>query len=115
MLKFMLVLFLFFCAFAPRSVLADESKPFITSDCLGNIETFDKNILTSGVSYKISYVVSGNSAQVRFAGREFDASVETGESWNGVWIKKMDDEAYFSFLPDDGGTIKFEFSSFALL
>lgn len=59
--------------------------------------------------YKLCYDVNGATEKVRFAGREFDANVEEGKSWKGPWINKMDDVIYLSFLPKDGGTIKFQF------
>jgi hypothetical protein len=77
--------------------------------CYGNLETFNKQIIQAGVTYKLSYETSGAKAKVRFAGREFDALAESGKSWKGLWIKKMDEDTYFSFLPEDGGTIKFQF------
>ncbi|MGN6829012.1 hypothetical protein [Paucibacter sp. M5-1] len=82
---------------------------FVDHTCLGNLETFDRQIVKAGVSYKLSYLVSGSSATVRFAGREFEAKVERGSSWQGVWVKRMDDDIYFSFLPAEGGAIKFQF------
>lgn len=82
---------------------------FVERTCLGNLETFDRQIIKAGVSYKLSYSVSGASAKVRFAGREFEARAERGSSWQGVWVKRMDDDIYFSFLPAEGGTIKFQF------
>lgn len=80
-----------------------------TRSCQGNIETSTKTIVQAGVSYKLNYEISGQSAKVRFAGREFEANVEFGKSWKGPWIKRMDEKVYFSFLPEDGGTIKFQF------
>jgi hypothetical protein len=77
--------------------------------CRGNIETFDKKIVQADVVYLLRYDISGAKAKIRFVGREFDAVVEKGASWKGRWIKKMEDSEYFSFLPDDGGTIKFQF------
>lgn len=77
--------------------------------CYGNLETFNKQIIQAGITYKLSYEISGAKAKVRFAGREFDALAESGKSWKGLWIKKMDEGIYFSFLPEDGGTIKFQF------
>jgi len=77
--------------------------------CQGNLETSNREIIKAGVSYKLSYNISGAKAKVRFAGREFDAVVESGKSWKGLWIKRIDDDVYFSFLPNDGGTIKFQF------
>jgi hypothetical protein len=82
----------------------------VTRTCQGNIETGSRQIVQAGVQYKLSYEVSGSTAKVRFAGREFDANVETGRSWAGPWFKRMDDEIYFSYLPEEGGTIKFQFS-----
>ena len=93
------------CAFAAEPAQA----AFVDRTCLGNIETFDKKILQAGVTYKLSYAVSGASAEVRFAGREFNVTAERGVSWKGVWLKRMDAEVYFSFLPDEGGTVKFQF------
>lgn len=82
---------------------------FVGRTCLGNLETFDRQIIKAGISYKLAYSVSGNLAKVRFAGREFDAKAEQGSSWVGLWLKHIDDDIYFSFLPSDGGTIKFLF------
>ena len=91
----------------------------VTKDCRGNLETFDKKIIQAGVSYKLHYEISGSSARVQFAGREFDAKAEKGTSWKGLWIMQMDSSpisnipregaAYFSYLPDEGGIIKFQF------
>jgi hypothetical protein len=77
--------------------------------CRGNIESFDKKIIQAGVAYSLWYEISGAKAKIRFAGREFDAVVEKGTSWKGLWIKRIEDKEYFSFLPDEGGTVKFEF------
>lgn len=77
--------------------------------CIGNIETYDKKILQTNVTYLLWYEISDSKAIIRFAGREFDASVEEGKSWKGFWIKSIKDDNYFSFLPDEGGTVKFEF------
>jgi hypothetical protein len=77
--------------------------------CHGNIETFDKKLIQAGVIYKVVYETSGDVAKVWFAGREFEARAEKGKSWKGVWMKQMDDKVYFSLLPDEGGTIKFQF------
>lgn len=77
--------------------------------CNGNVETSNKQIIQAGVTYKLSYEISGTKGKVRFAGREIDALAERGKSWKGLWIKKMDEDIYFSFLPEDGGTIKFQF------
>ena len=76
--------------------------------CYGNLETFNKQIIQAGITYKLSYEISDEKAKVRFAGREFDALAESGKSWKGLWIKRMDEGIYFSFLPEDGGTIKFQ-------
>ena len=82
----------------------------ITRTCQGNIETYSRQIIQAGVSYKMSFEIFGSTAKIRFAGREFDAEVETGKSWKGPWVKRMDNEIYFSYLPEDGGTIKFQFA-----
>lgn len=79
------------------------------STCQGNLETADKQIIKAGVTYKLSYSILGSIAKIQFAGREFDALAESGESWKGLWIKRIDESIYFSFLPDEGGTIKFQF------
>jgi len=92
-------------ALATGNALASE----FDVTCRGNIETFDKKLIQTDVTYFLRYYVSGTNAKVRFAGREFDAVIEIGSSWKGRWIKKIDDKEYFSFLPDDGGTIKLEF------
>jgi hypothetical protein len=82
---------------------------FIDRTCLGNLETYDQRIIKAGLSLKLSYRVTGTTAQVRFAGREFNAKAERGNSWQGHWIKRMDDEIYFSYLPTEGGNIKYQF------
>ena len=81
----------------------------LEATCRGNIESFDKKIIQAGVTYLLRYEISDAKAKIKFAGREFDAVVERGTSWKGHWIKKIEDEEYFSFLPNDGGTIKFQF------
>lgn len=94
----------------------------VTKECKGNLETFDKKILQSGVSYKLHYRVSGSTARVQFAGREFDAQVAAGNGWKGLWFTNIDGGIaaipgftpkeggnYFSYLPDEGGIIKFQF------
>ncbi len=82
--------------------------------CHGNIETFDKKIIKAGVSYFLWYEITGSKAKIRFAGREFDTEVATeisGTAWKGRWFRQMNDGIYFSFLPEEGGSIKFEFES----
>lgn len=103
--------FVFSVTFANTAAAA-----FIERTCHGNLETYDKKIIQAGVIYKISYEVSGEKVKVRFAGREFDAKVSVdpgGQVYKGLWITKIvagPDRFYFSFLPEDGGTIKFEFA-----
>ncbi len=46
--------------------------------------------------------------KITFAGHDLVALVDTGTSWKGRWIKQIEGNEYFSFLPDDGGTIKFQ-------
>jgi|LauGreSBDMM110SN_4_FD.fasta_scaffold354451_1 hypothetical protein len=82
--------------------------------CRGNIETFDQKIVTAGVTYLLWQKVSGSKAEIRFAGRAFEADVALatdGKAWKGRWLRKMDGNTYFSYLPDEGGTLKFEFES----
>lgn len=93
------------CVATSGIVTASEVK----STCHGNIETFDKKIIQADVTYLLWYEVSGAKAKIRFAGREFDAFVEKLSSSKGYWIKKIDDSIYFSFVPEEGGTIKFQF------
>ena len=84
----------------------------VSNTCYGNLETFEKKIIKAGVTYLIGYEVIGTLAKVRFAGREFDAEVkfdQYGTSWKGRWLTQMKDSIYFSFLPEDGGTLKFRF------
>ena len=95
---------------AALTVPAAAEVTYVTRTCQGNIETGSRQIAQTGVSYKLSYEISGSTAKIRFAGREFDAQVETGKSWTGPWVKRMDNEIYFSYLPEDGGTIKFQFA-----
>jgi uncharacterized membrane protein len=77
--------------------------------CQGNLETFDKQIIKADVTYKLSYGISGSKVKVHFAGREFDANAESGKTWKGLWITRIDESIYFSYLPDEGGTMKFQF------
>ena len=76
--------------------------------CKGNLETGDKQIIEAGVTYNLSYSILGSTAKIQFAGREFNAVTENGKSWKGLWIKRIDESIYFSFLPDESGTIKFQ-------
>ncbi len=81
--------------------------------CLGNIETFKREIINPSVSYNLWYDISGSTAKIRFAGREFESEVARsidGRAWKGRWLRIINNEIYFSYLPDEGGTIKFEFS-----
>lgn len=94
-----------FASVLPFEALARQQE----LTCHGNIETFGKKLIQSGVLYKVVYDTSGDVSKVRFAGREFYAKAETGKSWKGVWLKRIDSEVYFSLLPEDGGTIKFQF------
>lgn len=87
----------------------NASAEFVDRNCSGNLETFDRQIIKAGVNYQLSYSISGDLAKVRFAGREFDVKVERGKTWKGIWLKRMDDDIYFSFLPSEGGNIKFQF------
>jgi hypothetical protein len=100
-----LILITWACAIAAKPA----QSSFINQTCNGNIETYNRKVLQAGVTYKLSYSVSGKDAEIRFAGREFKVSIERGSSWLGLWLKRIDSEVYFSFLPDEGGTLKFEF------
>lgn len=93
----------FLCAALTNVASASDST------CHGNIETFDKKLIQPGVTYFLRYDVSGTKAKIKFAGREFDAVVEKGSSWKGLWMKNLEAKEYFSFLPDEGGTLKFAF------
>ncbi|HBR69398.1 MAG TPA: hypothetical protein DEA55_08500 [Rhodospirillaceae bacterium] len=109
-MKYKILFFLLLFSFFPNLVLASE-RSFVISVCVGNIETFESQIIEAGVSYKIAYSILSDVAHIRFVGRDFDAAVDTGGAWKGPWLKKMNEEKeYFSFLPEDGGTIKFMFS-----
>lgn len=77
--------------------------------CQGDIETRDKNVLEACVFYPLRYEITGSKANIRFAGKDFVASVEKGTSRKNKSIKKIDKETSFSFLPDDGGKIQFQF------
>jgi hypothetical protein len=102
-MKFFIALVLFTTFICQAN--AKENK----KTCYGNIETYSKEIVQAGISYKLSYEIFDSKVKIRFAGHEFDAIVENGNSWKGLWITKMDNDIYFSYLPDDGGTIKFKF------
>ncbi|NOU12229.1 MAG: hypothetical protein HOO98_19765 [Nitrospira sp.] len=96
-----LMTLLMFCA---TSSAAGE----VTRECQGNIESFDRKVEKAGISYKLWYELSDSIAKVRFAGREFEVKAERGKSWKGLWLQRMDKDLYFSYLPDEGGTIKFQ-------
>jgi hypothetical protein len=101
---FFAVFFLFLIGISPF-LHANEKNTSVV--CRGNIEAFDKSIIQAGVSYDLSYSLAKDSARVWFAGYEFDAFIEEGKSWKGLWTKKTDNKFYFSFLPNEGGSIKF--------
>jgi len=77
--------------------------------CQGDIETRDKNILAASVFYPLRYEITGSRANIHFAGKTFVATVEKVKSRKGKSIKKIDEEMNFSFLPDEGGKIRFQF------
>jgi hypothetical protein len=79
--------------------------------CYGNIEDGFKRIITPGISYKLSYIISGSNVRVQFAGHEFDANIDSagGKAWKGIWIRSSNEDIYFSYLPDEGGIIKFKY------
>lgn len=99
-----------FSAILSSSVFASE----VSLTCHGNIETFDKKVVTPGVTYFLWHKISGEKAEIRFAGKEFEAEVATaidGKAWKGRWLRKIAGSTYFSYLPDEGGALKFEFES----
>lgn len=98
------ILFATILSFLP--LFSSEAFAAKVLDCYGNIETFDKQLLSPGVHYKIWFEISGDDAKVRVAGRELEAFVVHGKSWAGDWIRNTSDKEYLSFLPDEGGTIK---------
>lgn len=81
------------------------------AECIGNIETFDKKIIRNSVGYNISYLIDGKNSKIRIAGREIDASASKGKTYNGYWLMNNTELSYLSYLPDDGGTIKFKLES----
>lgn len=87
------------------------ARDFVIKECLGNIETYDMKVIKPGVIYNVAYAQHGAIAQIRFAGREFEAENKKsiGNSWRGFWVFARKEGLYFSFLPDEGGTLKFEF------
>jgi hypothetical protein len=76
-------------------------------ECLGNLETGARRIITPGVSYLATYWIDGRKAVVVFAGRQIEAGVSYGSRYSGPWIFRQD-EPYLSYLPSET-TIKFEF------
>lgn len=92
-------------------VSANVAATETTARCLGNIETFDKKVIKAGVEYFMSYEIVGDNAQLSFAGRTIAASAEQGKSYKGMWLKNAGDhdDLYLSFLPEEGGDIKFKF------
>lgn len=98
--------------FALTIVGASASEIAVT--CRGNIENFQKEMVQAGVTYFLWHEVSGAKAKIRFAGREFEADVARstdGKAWKGRWLRKIEGDTYFSYLPDEGGTLKFEFDT----
>lgn len=91
---------------------SSSTRQELARECRGNIETFHKDVIQYGVEYKLHIIVRNTTATVQFAGREFTARIDVSKSgtWKGRWIKRVDDEIYFSYLPEDGGTVKFKFS-----
>jgi len=77
-------------------------------ECVGNTETFDKNVVSPGTRYLLSYTLDGKRGSVKVAGREFSVAVDRGTSWKGPWLKSITEKSYFSYLPEDGGTIKIQ-------
>ena len=78
----------------------------VSKVCSGNLETEAGKVTSTGVSYPITYEISGRHARVNFSGKILDVNVEYGLDWKGPWLNKMDDSGYFSFHPEDGGVIK---------
>jgi hypothetical protein len=76
--------------------------------CFGNTETGDKKVLQAGIQYLLWYRIEENTAKVRVAGRELSTKVDRGSSWKGPWLKLNTEQEYFSFLPEEGGTLKFQ-------
>lgn len=96
-------------AFALGIILANTATAaVIETTCLGNIESFDRKIVQAGVTYLLRYEIFDTKAKITFAGHDLVALVDTGTSWKGRWIKRLEGNKYFPFLPDDGGTIKFQ-------
>ena len=77
--------------------------------CLGNHETGLEKILETNVNYFLWYKFVGEKAKIRFSGREFDAKVSYGQFYEGPWLQNHGNKETFSFLPGDGGTVKFQF------
>lgn len=90
-------------------MISNAGAEAINLFCQGDIETKDKNVLEACVFYPLRYETTGSKANIRFAGKTFVASIEQGKSRKSKAIKKIDNETYFSFLPDDGGKIRFQF------
>ncbi len=65
------------------------------------------------INLGLEYVLNDEIAHIVFNGKKFDAAVSKSSSgaWKGLWIKAINNQVYFSFLPDDGGQIKFEFET----
>jgi len=78
------------------------------TECTGNIESFEKKVLRYGIDYKVSYLINGDFAKIRIAGREIDTKATKGKSFLGYWLLINEPNSYLSYLPSDGGTIKFK-------
>jgi hypothetical protein len=53
---------------------------FVDRTCFGNLETFDRQIIKAGISYKLSYLMSGESAKVRFCRSRIEREGRARES-----------------------------------
>lgn len=92
-------------AFALTPWFSQAVANSVTLECLGNIETGYRKVLTAGVRYYLSYEIAGSKGEVKVAGREFTVTVDHGSSWKGPWLKLITENDYLSFRPEDGGTL----------
>ncbi len=78
--------------------------------CSGNIETSRLELLKPAVQYPLVVDWDKRIPKVYFAGREIEVEVSTGRTWHGPWLTNITaDGTYLSFLPNEGGTLKFSF------
>lgn len=103
-----ILLFTVFCCAATTSLSQTRAL------CIGNHETVSKKILETKVKYWLWYEEYSNYAKVKFAGREFKATIRKASYYGGEgpWFYLNDGDVrfsyIFSFFPENRGKVKFK-------